>query len=69
MIDLKLPLSNAQVELMKLYSTNLSEKELQELKDLLANFYAHKAISKANEIWDKKGLTDADMEKWLNEKH
>ena len=68
MIDVKFPLSNVQMELMKLYSTNLSDKELAELKDVLAKFYADKAISKANEIWDEKGLTDADMEKWLNEK-
>jgi hypothetical protein len=68
MIDVKFPLSNVQIELMKLYSTNLSDKELSELKDVLAKFYADKAINKANEIWDEKGLTDADMEKWLNEK-
>jgi hypothetical protein len=68
MIDVKFPLSNVQMELMKLYSTNLSDQELAELKDVLAKFYADKAISKANEIWDDKGLTDADMEKWLNEK-
>jgi hypothetical protein len=68
MIDVKFPLSNVQMELMKLYSTNLSDKEFAELKDVLAKFYADKAISKANEIWDEKGLTDADMEKWLNEK-
>ena len=68
MIDVKFPLSNVQMELMKLYSTNLSEKELSELKDVLSKFYADKAINKANEIWDEKGLTDADMEKWLNEK-
>jgi hypothetical protein len=68
MIDVKFPLSNVQMELMKLYSTNLSDKELAELKDVLAKFYADKAITKANEIWDAKGLTDADMEKWLNEK-
>ncbi len=68
MIDVKFPLSNVQMELLKLYSTNLSDKELAELKDFLAKFYADKAISKANEIWDEKGLTNADMEKWLNEK-
>jgi hypothetical protein len=68
MIDVKFPLSNVQMELMKLYSTNLSDKELAELKDVLAKFYADKAITKANEIWDAKGLTDADMENWLNKK-
>lgn len=68
MIDVKFPLSNVQMELMKLYSTNLSDNELAELRDVLAKFYADKAINQANDIWDEKGLTNADMEKWLNEK-
>ena len=68
MIDVKFPLSNLQMELMNLYSTNLSDEELQELKDLLAKFYGDKAVHGANNIWDERGLTDADMEKWLNEK-
>ena len=65
---LNYPLSNVQVELMKLFNTNLSDSELVELKDLLARFYADKAIDKADKIWDKKELSDKDMEKWLNAK-
>jgi len=68
MNELKFPLSNAQVELMKLYGTNLSNNDLEELKSLLARFYANKAIVQSNEIWDEKGLTDRDMESWLNQK-
>ncbi len=68
MNELKLPLSNVQIELMKLYSTNLSGNELEELKSLLSRFYADKAISIADEVWDKRGLTDSDMEIWLSEK-
>jgi len=63
---LNYPLSNVQIELLKLFSTNLSDKELIELKDLLSGFYADKAISQADAIWDKKGLSDEYMETWLN---
>ena len=68
MIDLKFPLSNVQVELLKLYSTSLDDKEMEQLKNILAHFYADKAINKANAVWGEKGFTDADMEKMLNEK-
>ncbi len=61
------PLSNVQIELLKIFSTDLSEKDLVELKSLLAKFYAEKSIELANQVWDEKGLTDADMDKWLNE--
>ena len=65
---LNYPLTNAQIELMKLFNTNLSENELIELKDLLSRFYANKAIVEADAIWDEKGLTDKDMDRWLSGK-
>jgi hypothetical protein len=61
------PLSNLQLELLKLYSTNLSQQDLVELKRLLANYFAQKAIKEADKIWDEKGLSNDDMKKWLNE--
>ncbi len=35
-MELKLPLSNVRLELMKLFATNLSKEDLKYLKDLLA---------------------------------
>jgi hypothetical protein len=61
------PLSNVQLELLKLYSTNLSQQDLVELKRLLANYFAQKAIKEADKIWDEKGFSNEDMKKWLNE--
>ncbi len=66
MSTLNYPLSNIQIELLKLFSTNLNDKDLIELKDLLSSFYADKAIAKADGIWDDKQLTDTDMDQWLN---
>jgi hypothetical protein len=60
-------LSNLQLELLKLYSTNLAQSDLVEIKRILANYFAQKAISGADKIWDEKGLTNQDMKKWLNE--
>ena len=68
MTGINLPLNNVQMELMKLFSTGLSDKDLTDLKKVLAKFYSDKAISDANEIWDQKQLTDEDMDKWLNQK-
>ncbi len=55
------PLSNAQVELLKLFSTKLSENELKELKELLANFCAQKSIQSADKVWEEKKLTQNNM--------
>ena len=59
-------LSNLQREILKIYSTDMSEEELNELKNLLAQNYAKKAIHEADMLWNEKSLSDVDMEKWLN---
>ena len=48
-------LSNIQMKLIKLYSTNLEYDDLMELKKLLVNHFAQKAINEADNIWDQKG--------------
>jgi len=67
MIAVRQPLTNVQVELLKIYSTNLTEPEFMELKDLLAQFYAKKSIEYANKAWKEKKLTNDIMDQWLNE--
>ena len=67
MSTIKYPLSNGQVELMKLFGTELSDSDLKDLKNLLSRFFAEKAIKAADEVWDKKGFTDEDMDRLLNE--
>jgi len=68
MDELKFPLSNVQMELFKICSTNLSDTDIEELKTVLAQFYAAKAIQHVNKIWDTRGLTDTHMEALLNTK-
>lgn len=67
MRNLAVPLTNVQLELLQLYATDLSEKDMNELRDTLADFYAKKSIQLANQIWEEKGLNNKDMDVWLNE--
>ncbi len=60
-------LSGLQLELLKLYSTELTKEETLELKQLLARHFARKAIAAADRSWDERKLTDQDMDAWLNE--
>lgn len=55
-----LPLSNLQLELLKIYSRNVAEEDLTAIKDLIAQFFAKKATEMADKMWEEKGLT-ADM--------
>ena len=60
--------SNIQLELLKLYATNIEERELLDIKNYLAKYFAQKAVSRADAIWDVKGFDNNKMDEWLNEK-
>ncbi len=60
------PLTPLQLELLKLYSTELTTDELHELKRELGRYFAGKAIAAADRSWDQQGLADEDMDAWLN---
>ncbi len=60
-------LSNLQLELLKLFSTNVPEQDLKNIKNYLSNYFAQKAIKEADKIWDKKSFSNELMDKWLNE--
>lgn len=64
----KTPFTNAQLEILKLFSTEMNETDLKELKSLLGKFYAKKASDMADKIWEERSYTQEDMNKWLNEK-
>lgn len=56
-----------QREIIKLSSTGLEYQELLGLKQILSDFFAHKAIDEADKIWDDQNLSEQTMESWLNE--
>ena len=61
------PLSNIQQELLKLYSSNIAETDLVNIKRFLAKYFASNAIGEADRIWEQKGYNNETMDKWLNE--
>lgn len=65
---LETPLSNIQQELLKIYSSNIEEADLLNIKKMLAKYFAEKAIKEADAIWDEKGYTNDTMQEWLTEK-
>ena len=60
------PLSNVQAELLKLFSIELPENNLLELKKVIAKFLLDKARDKADFIWDQKGYTDEKLQQMFD---
>jgi hypothetical protein len=65
MVALNAPLTNAQLEVVQLFSLNLSEGELQELKRLLIAYKATLLSRKADAVWKEKGWSQNTMDKFL----
>ena len=63
----QLPLSNLQLELLKIYAAGVPDEYLPELKQTIARFLFEKARDRADEIWEQKGYTQDTMDEWLNE--
>ncbi len=59
-------LSNLQLELLKLFAMGVSEKELREIKRMLAKYFMEKTIEEANKVWDERGYTNELMDEWQN---
>ncbi len=62
-------LSSLQLELLRIYSLNPSESELFEIKRILAKFFASKLSMQINEAIEKKGITEQDIDNWLNDEN
>jgi hypothetical protein len=60
-------LSNLQLELLKVFSIDLSEDQLIEIRDLLSRYFAEKATAEMNRLWEEKGWSMETIENWANE--
>ena len=60
-------LSNMQKELLRLYSTDIPDKQLNEIKLLLGDYFAEKASDEMDKLWEEKKWDDETMNKWANE--
>ncbi|MCB0097904.1 MAG: hypothetical protein KDE46_19360 [Caldilineaceae bacterium] len=68
MPDIQQPFTNVQLELLRTFAHNLNEEELLQLRKLLAEFFAQRAIDAANHAWDERGWTNEDVDRLLNTK-
>jgi len=62
------PLSNVQAELLKVFSADIPDQHLVELKGIMARFLLDKARDKADQAWDEKGYTDEKLQQILDKK-
>ncbi len=59
-------LSNIQLELLKVFSIDLSEDQLEEIRDLLVKYFADKVTSEMDKLFKDKNWGEEQIAKWAN---
>lgn len=60
-------LSNLQLELLKMFSRNISDQQLMEIKGILSRYFADKASDEFEKLAEEKGWTAETYRKWARE--
>ncbi len=60
-------LTPTQAEILKLFQSHRSEKELRELKEVLGKYLAEKLVHEADTEFRKRNYTVSDIERWKTE--
>ena len=65
--SIKQPLTSLQLELLKLFARDIEERDLIEIKKLLIQYFANKAMDSADKVWEQNKWTEQDEVRLLNE--
>ena len=63
------PLTNLQFELLKFFQYEVKDEELLEIKRLLSDYFAKKAMDDMDNLWKEKGWSNETMDTWLNDEN
>jgi hypothetical protein len=64
---LKTPFSNIQQELLKMYTHQVSDEDLLNIKEIIGQYFAKRLSSLADKAWEKNSWTQQDMDDILND--
>ena len=56
-----------QQEVLRLYSLDLEEKDLLQIKELIDKYLSENVFKKTDEDVEKKEITPEEFERWANE--
>jgi len=60
-------LTNLQIELLKMFNYDLSESQLEDIKNMLGKYFAETARTEMNKLWEQERWSNETMEQWVNE--
>ena len=65
-ITIQPPLTNLQMELLKLFARQLPEKDLIAIKDLIAQYLLERTFELTDEEWEKREYSVENFQRKIN---
>lgn len=62
------PMSNMQLELLKLYATGITEQQLLDIRRILAAYFGNLIDREMIALWEEKNMDDTVIETWKQER-
>jgi len=62
------PFTNAQLEILKVFSRDLSDEHMGRLKKMLIKFHSDILTEEADSVWDEQGWNEEKVQELLNTK-
>ncbi len=60
-------LTNLQLELLRVFNAELSDEQLKEIRTLLADYFAKKATTEVDRLFEEKGWGAEKIKEWSQE--
>ncbi|MEO8149663.1 MAG: hypothetical protein ABI723_18640 [Bacteroidia bacterium] len=60
-------LTNLQLELIKLFQFDLTDKQLLEIKSMLSKYFVEQLDMEMDKLWDAKKWDEKTIEEWSRE--
>ncbi|PWK28448.1 hypothetical protein LV89_00652 [Arcicella aurantiaca] len=66
MTKIQAPLTEPQLELLQMFARPVDVADWQNIKVIITQYFADKAIEEANKVWDNEGWDNAKIQELLS---
>jgi len=60
-------LNNTQLEILKMFRYDLPQEQWDEIREMIAKYFADKVTKEVDALWDEKGWSEETMKEWSKE--
>ena len=62
-------LNDLQRDLLKLFSVDINDQELKDIRELLTQYFSKRLVNEADKAWDEKSYNQETIKSLINDEH